>query len=119
MKVRIKKLLKENQQTYTQEQADQIRVAISRVMDRTLLKPTLIFSTSLTRGPYEILTAFLTDLPKPQPGINNTPAFINTSSTNFPPSIPILMHVYNPPSGSNTGNPRFLLIDATVCLAAV
>tara|TARA_R100000152_G_C6771235_1_gene197707 strand:+ start:420 stop:1787 length:1368 start_codon:yes stop_codon:yes gene_type:complete len=45
MKVRIKKLLKENQQAYTQEQADQIRVAISKVMDRTLLKPTLDTNT--------------------------------------------------------------------------
>jgi len=45
MKIKIKKLLKENQQTYTQEQADQIRVAISKVMDRTLLKPTLDTNT--------------------------------------------------------------------------
>ena len=45
MKIKIKKLLKENQQVYTQEQADQIRVAISRVMDRTLLKPTLDTNT--------------------------------------------------------------------------
>ena len=45
MKIKIKKLLKENQQAYTQEQADQIRVAISRVMDRTLLKPTLDTNT--------------------------------------------------------------------------
>ena len=45
MKVRIKKLLKENLQTYSEEQIEKARLVIARLIDTTLTKPTLDVNT--------------------------------------------------------------------------
>ena len=41
MKIKIKRLLKENIQNYTEEQIEKARIVIARLIDTTLTKPKL------------------------------------------------------------------------------
>lgn len=45
MRIKIKKLLKENSQTYSEEQIEKARLIIARLIDTTLTKPTLDVNT--------------------------------------------------------------------------
>ncbi len=49
MKIKIKRLLKENLQAYTPEQIEKARLIISRLIDTTLTKPTLDVNTFADR----------------------------------------------------------------------
>jgi len=49
MKIKINRLLKENTQTYTQDQIEKARIVIARLIDTTLTKPTLDVNTFADR----------------------------------------------------------------------